>query len=142
VNQPTFVPPGGGVKTRKLPPYPVSEGDSLASQINDLQDRIALLSNQLLYEKADVYTRLHRAVIRERRRRQATEKRVRELENLAQQLVHHYDDCFVQLAKEVASLRQEVARGNGTSGAGLSSSGNRFNLTREVDQLKEQVRDC
>ena len=61
VNQPTFVPPGGGRFTRKLPAYPVTESDSLAAEISDLQDRIALLSNQLLYEKADVYTRLHRA---------------------------------------------------------------------------------
>lgn len=63
VNQPTFVPPGGGGRLgRKLPPaYPVSESDSVAAEINDLHDRIALLSNQILYEKADVYTRLHRA---------------------------------------------------------------------------------
>ena len=64
VNQPTFVPLGGGGGRvgRKLPPaYPVSKSDSMAAEINDLHDRIALLSNQILYEKADVYTRLHRA---------------------------------------------------------------------------------
>ena len=60
VNQPTFIAPGGRF-SRKLPTYPVPENESFASQISDLQDRIALLSNQLLYEKADVYTRLHRA---------------------------------------------------------------------------------
>ena len=59
-NQPTFVPPGGKFP-RKFPPYPPPE--STTSQISDIQDRISLLSNQLLYEKADVYTRLHRAGI-------------------------------------------------------------------------------
>ena len=59
-NQPTFVPPGGKFP-RKFPPYPVPDSDNLASQISDIQDRIALLSNELLHEKADVYTRLHRA---------------------------------------------------------------------------------
>ena len=33
----------------------------MATEINDLHDRIALLSNQILYEKADVFTHLHRA---------------------------------------------------------------------------------
>ena len=62
VNQPTFLPPGGARQGRKLPPaYPVPESDSVAAEINDLHDRIALLSNQILYEKADVYTCLHRA---------------------------------------------------------------------------------
>ena len=63
-NQPTFVPPGGTRYTRKLPPYPLpSDNETLAAQIADVQDSIILLSNQLLYEKADVYTRLHRAGI-------------------------------------------------------------------------------
>ena len=62
VNQPTFLAPGGARQGRKLPPaYPVPEGDSVATEINDLHDRIALLSNQILYEKADVFTHLHRA---------------------------------------------------------------------------------
>ena len=63
-NQPTFVPPGGTRYSRKLPPYPLpSDNETLAAQIADVQDSIILLSNQLLYEKADVYTRLHRAGI-------------------------------------------------------------------------------
>ena len=62
VNQPTFVPPVRGRPLRKPPPaHPVPESESLAAEISDLHDRIILLSNQLLYEKADVYTRLHRA---------------------------------------------------------------------------------
>ena len=68
VDQPTFVPLGDGARAgRKLPPaYPLPErGDSVAAEINDLHDSIALLSNQILYEKADVYTRLHRAGSRE-----------------------------------------------------------------------------
>ena len=60
LNQPTFVPPGRKFP-RKLPSYTPPESDNLAAQIGDLQDQISLLSTQLLHEKADVYTRLHRA---------------------------------------------------------------------------------
>ena len=62
VNQPTFVPLGRGRPVRKPPPaYPFPENESLAAEISDLHDQLILLSNQLLHEKADVYTRLHRA---------------------------------------------------------------------------------
>ena len=43
------------------------------------------------------------AVIRERKRRQAVERQLREFTTLARRLTHHYDNLFVQLGKEVCT---------------------------------------
>ena len=67
-NQPTFLPPSGKFP-RKSTSYHRPHDENLSQQIADLQDHIALLSTELLHEKADVYTRLHRAGIWLTRRR-------------------------------------------------------------------------
>lgn len=49
------------------------------------------------------------AVIRERKKRQAVEKRLREMEKARGELVRHYDSCLIQLVKEVLTPLHNVA---------------------------------
>ncbi len=44
-------------------------------------------------------------VAKERRRRQAVESRLKHVEKVAEQLMSHYDGCFVELAKDVSLHR-------------------------------------
>ena len=40
-------------------------------------------------------------VVKERKKRQDVEKRLKQVEKMAEQLTRHYDNCFIQLAKDV-----------------------------------------
>lgn len=42
------------------------------------------------------------SVAKERQRRRAMEKRLKHMQKLAEQLMRHYDSCFVELAKDVS----------------------------------------
>lgn len=44
-------------------------------------------------------------VVKERRRRQALEKRTKEMERLSKQLVKQYDARFIELASEVTLVK-------------------------------------
>ena len=49
------------------------------------------------------------SVIRERKKRQAVEKRLREMEKATGELVRHYDSCLIQVVKEVLTPLHNAA---------------------------------
>ena len=62
-NQPTFDLPGGRTGPRRAGSYARLDSttvDELSTQVADLQERVGVLSLQLLYEKADLYKQLRR----------------------------------------------------------------------------------
>ena len=62
-NQPTFDLPGGRMAPRRSTSYSrldSTAADEISAQVADLQERVGVLSLQMLFEKADLYRQLRR----------------------------------------------------------------------------------
>lgn len=127
INTPTYSSTQGLKK--RAPSYTRLERSSADDQVTLLEERLATLTAQFLFERYDMYKRMDRALVRERKRRQLVEKRLKDVEGMAKALVKHYDCKVIELAKQVSVLRGEM----------LLAQNRPTPIAMEIQGLKDEV---
>jgi hypothetical protein len=117
----------------------LSRLELLEHELSDLQERLDI-------ERVQYTHRLQTIELEERKKREELEKETKKLADLARQLMKHYDNCFVGLARQIAFIQDKIGVESddtvdilvGDHSEGKKSSEAK-QLIEEISSLKQQI---